>query len=305
MSDGQVGGWVIAAAFACFCLSILSLVSDAEADIDHYSCGYKACAEPELYMKKTGSASYSADYERACNTPQSPEEADLCQQWRMAYATERMEKSAKKQLYATYAEIVGLLATIVFTAWAAIAASKAARYSGKGAKAALGAVKAANRAVRQDKRAFVDQQRAWLTLDFGKSVFESPFYWNDVEGWVDVKLVFRNFGSTPAYKAVLITEFVLGSKNIDKARSDIARRMSQIPQHIGFTVVPDEELPQRIKFNIDRESADAYIQSEIQSAARISRFWPVHRGLYGIRARVQRRTPDDTICCLYRKRPGE
>lgn len=69
---------------------------------------------------------YSADYERACDHPEGPEEADLCQQWRMAKASEELADLAARQFWATVVEISALGLVLIFTAWAAIAAQKSA-----------------------------------------------------------------------------------------------------------------------------------------------------------------------------------
>jgi len=144
------------------------------------------------------------------------------------------------------------------------AAFQAATASDKAASATLKAAEATFEANKQGREAFINQQRAWLTLDVEKSDFESPFDWTDDEGRVDIDLVFRNFGATPAFKAALVApEFIIGSRNINKAREAIAKRMDELPLNAGYTVAPNELLHQKFHFSIDRENAESYIRQQI------------------------------------------
>ncbi len=71
-------------------------------------------------------------YQPNCEAPQNKDDADLCAQWAMVGATDRGNNLAASQLWLTFFEIVALIVTISFTAWAAVAAanaSKAARES--------------------------------------------------------------------------------------------------------------------------------------------------------------------------------
>ena len=69
----------------------------------------------------------SPEQKALCDSPQTPKENDLCQQWRMAEAAEKQAKWTEFQFKATLAEIVALILTVIFTACAAIAAVIAAR----------------------------------------------------------------------------------------------------------------------------------------------------------------------------------
>lgn len=67
------------------------------------------------------------EYKALCESPQSTEDADLCQQWRMANATDEAVRIAERQFIATVIEIGALVLTIALTAVASIAAVIAAK----------------------------------------------------------------------------------------------------------------------------------------------------------------------------------
>jgi hypothetical protein len=92
----------------------------------------------------------------------------------MAEATEEMEGTAASQLRATYAEIAGLLLTVIFTAWAA----KAAR--------------AADAAVSVTREIGKKQTRAYLTIRRIKVIKFEP------NSPVEVSIRIENAGQTPA-----------------------------------------------------------------------------------------------------------
>ena len=81
----------------------------------------------ERSQQSPAAQSYKAD----CKKPKDREEADLCEQRRMAIAAEELVARTDWQIRLTYWEIVGLLATVLFTAIAAWAAAHAARSANK------------------------------------------------------------------------------------------------------------------------------------------------------------------------------
>ncbi|MEZ5933883.1 MAG: hypothetical protein R3F54_18425 [Alphaproteobacteria bacterium] len=178
MSDAKVGRCLILALIA-FHWAVLSLIQGVKADAQHYTCQYTYCSPLTVHADQTETAPYTADYQRVCDNPQSTEEADLCQQWRMAEATEKMEGTAARQLRATYFEIAGLLFTVFFTAWAAIAASKAAR--------------AANKSISVTRELGQKQIRAYVGIIDAKV---HDFRLGQV---VRLDLTMRNSGRSPAY----------------------------------------------------------------------------------------------------------
>jgi len=66
-------------------------------------------------------------YQPNCEAPQNKDDADLCAQWAMVGATDRSNNLAASQIWLTFFEIVALVVTISFTAWAAVAAANAAK----------------------------------------------------------------------------------------------------------------------------------------------------------------------------------
>lgn len=98
-------------------------------------------------------AKYRADYERACNHPEDPQEADLCQQWRTANAAEESAAIAERQFWATVVEGLLLFVSVIFTAIAARAAAKAALAAQGSVDIAKRAVSVAERDLRESNRA--------------------------------------------------------------------------------------------------------------------------------------------------------
>jgi hypothetical protein len=75
----------------------------------------------------------STNYQTNCDQPKSREEDDLCQQRRMAKAAEDAVWWAGRQTILGIAGFAAVLLTLVFTGWAAVAASRAARAAQKSA----------------------------------------------------------------------------------------------------------------------------------------------------------------------------
>jgi hypothetical protein len=96
---------------------------------------------PAPITEQADEPAYSTNYQRACDQPESSEEDDLYQQWRMAKATEELVRLTEWQLWATITEI-GL---IIFTV----------------NLAAIG-VCVAFRANNINRLALIADQRAWL-----------------------------------------------------------------------------------------------------------------------------------------------
>ncbi len=126
------------------------------------------------------------DVSEPCKGVQHPYQADLCQQWRAAEASERTAALTRLLM------IIGTLATLLLllmfvpVLMAALAARKAAQ--GK-ARASL-----PPRDREDELRAYVDVD----TLEF----IETP----ESDGVVKVKITFRNSGQTPAFKIETVAE---------------------------------------------------------------------------------------------------
>jgi hypothetical protein len=97
----------------------------------------------EDWQPHYGPADNYAPYQDAnCQKPKGREEADLCQQWRMAKAAERSLVISWVQLWFGFFGIVGLIATVIYSAIAASAARRSAEISAQ---------------------AFINTERAWIT----------------------------------------------------------------------------------------------------------------------------------------------
>ena len=128
------------------------------------------------------------DYQRPCENADSEGKADLCQQWRMAQGTEELARLTDRQNWITGIEAGILLATIGFTAIAALAAAIAAKASQK-------SIEQSERHANIQLRAYIFGTEFICTAgeisvagDYGQTTEISRY---------SVSLPFKNFGSTP------------------------------------------------------------------------------------------------------------
>jgi hypothetical protein len=163
----------------------------------------------------------SANYYRAlCNSSDEEKNRDLCQQWRMAEAAEKQARWTKRLFGLTVVEIGALVASLCFTAWAAMAAGLAAR--------------AANRSVELTEQTAKRQLRAYLLVD--KAVAELDMVNHRVIACVTLK----NSGQTPAYemKAGLETWFCApGTENAPlQVREEVIVKRADIGAGCSFLI---------------------------------------------------------------------
>lgn len=131
----------------------------------------------------------ASTYPTVCEKPHEKDYADLCQQWRMAEAARQQLVWLERQFRATFLEIGGLLASLFFTGWAALAASKAAKSS------------------EESGRALVALERAYLFEAIRgpeMGILNRHLHPHDIEGMREdqkcpaVTFQFINYGKTPA-----------------------------------------------------------------------------------------------------------
>lgn len=113
-----------------------------------------------------------------CETTQTREDHDLCQQWRMAEAAATQASWTQGQFWVTLAEVAGLVFVVIFTG---ITAKDAAR-----------SAKAAEDAVDVNRISSERQLRAYLTIS------ETSVEWGGPQT-LEAVIVFQNTGQTPAY----------------------------------------------------------------------------------------------------------
>lgn len=149
------------------------------------------------------------DRKKPCQNPQTDQQADLCQQWRMAKATEELVTLTERQFWL-------LVATLVVTVFAAGAAVAAARY----AKQAVSVTRDIGMA---EARAYIDISHFPPGFNFGPEV-------------ASVSLKIANLGQTPATIAAAHFEFVPF-----ESRDDIPESPSYESRHgesIGAYLMP-------------------------------------------------------------------
>ena len=124
----------------------------------------------------------SREHKSLCDSPKNAEEADLCQQWRMAEAAEKQAKWTQRQFWITVAEVAGLLLTVGFVAWTASVAVRSA-------KAAEAAVKITSDTAQHQLRAYVSRKN----IIWKRNIDTNGGLMN-----FDVVIVWENCGATPA-----------------------------------------------------------------------------------------------------------
>jgi len=170
-----------------------------------------------------------SNFHLLCADPGSAEEADLCEQWRMAEATEVLVALTDRQIWITGVEALLLVASVAFTAWAALAASRAAR-------AAERSVSIADDTAKRQLRAYVHIRDARV-LNFGNN---EP---------IKISASVHNFGNTPAYSAEISTSFCTGSDpqsgdHFVSAREPDKRNRATIPP--GSSTIMTIEFPKTL-----------------------------------------------------------
>lgn len=160
-----IGG--IIAAF----VAVMALIQASYDQEPEHKNGRATQNQPQFADPASGSD--PDQYVRLCDQANTPEEHDLCQQWRMAEAANNQLKWAERQFFATALEIAALVATVVFTGMAALAASKAA-----------GATRASIELTKNQMRARVGVDNASVQgLSSTRPI---------------IKIVLKNYGQTPA-----------------------------------------------------------------------------------------------------------
>lgn len=164
-------------------------------------------------------------YDPRCQSPQNREDSDLCAQWSAVEAMKEANRVTQIALTAGWFEFIALLVSIFFTGWAAIAASRAAKFAeaatkdadraleiaARNADAAAQQVRISEDTARRQLRAYISAPGAQLSnLEPGKVPA--------------VTLFFKNGGQTPAHNVT----------------SGCWMRMTTIPDNWTPDDLPDE-----------------------------------------------------------------
>jgi hypothetical protein len=181
-------------------------------------------------------------YESRCKEPQSTDDADLCQQWRMANATEELRALADRQLWATYSEIGALVTSLVFTAIAAAAAAVAAWKAAE-----------ANRLSRENA---IADRRAWLAIS--SLVLLKPLSRAGDNIVTEVAFTCENIGRSPAIDVasdVKIVPLLIGHP-IDEFYSTFRKQLIS-RSGLGVSVFPEKVDGSTISTHISNTDAIA------------------------------------------------
>lgn len=171
-------------------------------------------------------------YHAPCKTPQDHDQCDLEAQWKAADSAKQAAYWAFWQTILSGAGIVGLLVSLWFTGAAARSASQASGDAAKALEVARQNAEAAAEQVAVARNAANRQLRAYVGVS---SIDVKPAG----EGCFAAKILFRNYGSTPAYDCV--THLAAGVEKwpaIDPSESAV----SPEPQTRDATLHPTAEL---------------------------------------------------------------
>lgn len=148
-----------------------------------------------------------------CESAQSREDRDLCQQWRMAQAAESQAGWTEAQFWITLAEVIGLLLVVIYTA-------KTARDAGRNAAAAEAIVKVSQETAERQLRAYVHVES--IALEYIKESRE----------WMVIATI-KNHGLTPAKRCRIRIGVNYGTAQIDMrfcaSRAIASRPLGSIP----------------------------------------------------------------------------
>ena len=126
-----VGGCLIAALLLLPILAVGQERPDNKGPVGQYA---ESEADPEktkaafdawFWRESPGSPE---TYRAICQNPQDRDYADLCQQWRSAKAAEESARWAFPQFVANILTVIGLIATVIYTAKATRATERAVQY---------------------------------------------------------------------------------------------------------------------------------------------------------------------------------
>ena len=126
-------------------------------------------------------------YQQPCDQPQSRADHDLCQQWRMAEATEKLLNRTEWQLGGTAFEIFLIVAAIGIAGYAGYQAWRTAEI--------------ADRTAKHQLRAYITLESLAMVPPVGQNR-----YWQFIPQW-------KNTGQTPAHRVVMNTNHEFFGEN--------------------------------------------------------------------------------------------
>jgi hypothetical protein len=192
-------------------------------------------------------------YDPHCQRPRTKDDSDLCAQWSAVEAVKESNRVAQIALRAGAFEFGALLLSIIFTAWAALAAVKAAQ--------------AADRAVDETRKAAHLQLRAYITASKGKVRLHKRH--PDV---LMVQISITNRGQTPA--------------------DDVQASLDLWVDHLTDTFVPPEERDRTLMFgSVGPGSEISVSKGYIASAEEIEAIYQ-YKMVLGVRLSLRYRLYD-------------
>lgn len=184
-------------------------------------------APPPAAAKKN---SVFTDWSRPdCKQPKDHDEADLCQQVRMANAAESTVFLNAAQVAAALLTLVGLVITV--------------HYARKAANAAIAAANAAN-----------DANRAWLAV---KLKLGGDFCFEPAGAAIFVEVEITNIGKTVAINAHTTVDMVMHSNDVSKQLKALADGDRKIDTSASRMVLPGESYDRPWFPSMDRSVVEA------------------------------------------------
>jgi hypothetical protein len=168
----------------------------------------------------------SWDYQRPCEHPESREQSDLCQQWRMAKASEDMVQWSRRQVWATSWEIGLLAMTLAFTGWAAWAAGRAATEAAK--------------ANVQSRETLITDQRPWVCLE--KFEPATNLHWDDSQCFITLGAFMKNVDKSPALNVEVWVRLTTetSERALEREQIAFADEIRNSGKELNITIFPSE-----------------------------------------------------------------
>lgn len=177
-------------------------------------------SRPAPTPKQSPKPAYIADYQSTCNKPRTLEASSLCQQWRMATASEDLVDLTDWQLRFTLIGSMALVIALFFTAYAA-------RAAGRAAYAAMGSLELS-------RRGYLFPQSVGIrkaTFRYSDGTPDENVFLFDVQ--------FRNVGVAPSRISRIVKSRRLIEANIDP--NDIDWSLNVPEEQWQTTVGPSGE----------------------------------------------------------------
>ncbi|MGR3715176.1 MAG: hypothetical protein ACU0B1_00345 [Thermohalobaculum sp.] len=194
------------------------------------------------------------NYQTPCDAPKTDDDADLCQQWRMAEAAEETADWAFGQIIATGVEAVLLAFAIGVAFWAGSWARRAAIAGQKMVDQARRATKAAEESLLHTKEAFANERRPWISVD---AAAHDGISFEKDRASLFIDFLPKNHGKSPATNVWIEAdahEIAISGKALEEQLDRLKEASLKRTRTFGATVFPDKTTTMCRKLTIERKN---------------------------------------------------